>query len=217
LKVGATSDPKKADSTENIKRGIGMLEKLAAEEPNNARARRDVGYAYYQLGNTLVQAGDYPGALASRRKAFAIREQVAAQDPKNVQARFDLAVAHGDLAEALSATGESASALDHARQSLSAMQELAKSDPTNAVYRRNVGLCYEKLGEAYVAFANNEKRSVGQRISDWNEARSWYRKGAELFSTLRDRGTLMPADSEQPKKFAAKVQECDTAVAQLKR
>src|ERR1700736_2984938 len=216
LKVGATSDPKKADSTENIRRGIGMLEKLAAEEPNNARARREVGYAYYQLGNTLVKGGDYTGALASRRKAFAIREQVAAQDPKNVQARFDLAVAHGDLSEALSATGESAPALDHARQSLSILQELAKSDPTNAVYRRNVGLCYEKLGEACVAFANNEKRSVGQRISDWHEARSWYRKGAELFSALRDRGSLMPADSEEPKKFSKKIQECDNAVARLK-
>ena len=79
------------------------------------------------------------------------------------------------------------------------------------------GLCYEKLGGARAALAENEKSSVPQRISDWSEARSWYGKGAELFSTLRDRGMLMPADSEEPKNFSAKIRECDDAIAHLKQ
>jgi hypothetical protein len=36
-----------------------------------------------------------------------------------------------------------------------------------------------------------------------------------LFSELRNRGTLMPADSGQTAKFTAKIRECDTAIAQL--
>jgi hypothetical protein len=40
-------------------------------------------------------------------------------------------------------------------------------------------------------------------------------KALGLFSELRNRGTLMPADSGQAAKFVAKIRECDTAIAQL--
>ncbi|HXX41399.1 MAG TPA: protein kinase, partial [Chthoniobacterales bacterium] len=216
LKVGATLEAKNPEAVGNIKRGIEMLEGLSQEDPNNERARREVGYAYYQLGNTLLQKGDFSAALDARRKAFAIRQEIAAEDPKNVQAQFDLAVAYGDLAEALSATGDNESALERARQSLSMMQALAKNDPSNAVYQRNVGLCYERLAEIRARLANDDKHSVAQRVSDWTEARNWYRRGAELFSALRDQGTLMPIDSDRPQKFSARVQECDNAIAALK-
>ena len=83
LKVGGADDARKRDSVATIKRGIEMLETLSVEYPDNERARREVGYAYYQLGNTLVEGGDFSGALESRRKAFAIRQQIAAQNPKN--------------------------------------------------------------------------------------------------------------------------------------
>ena len=215
LKIGAADDAKKAGAVESIKRGIAVLEKLSAENPDNERARRDVGFGYYQLGNTLMDAGDYPAALESRRKAFAIRQEIAAQDPKNAQARFDLADAHGDLSEALTATGASVEALDQARQALSILQQLSAADPTNAVYLRNIGLCYETSAQALSHLAADETRSKTQRIKDWNEARSWFEKALDLFSELRNRGTLMPADSGQAGKFAAKIRQCDSAITQL--
>jgi tetratricopeptide (TPR) repeat protein len=217
LKVGATSDPIKPDAVGNIKRSIAMLEGLSKEDPNNERARREVGYAYYQLGNTLLQARDFTAALESRRKAFTIRQEIADEDPKNVQARFDLAVAHGDLAEALSATGNTSDALGHARQSLSLLQQMSAADPTNVVYERNLGLCYEKLGQVSERLGANEKRAIVDRSKDWADARGWYRKGFDLFSALRNHGTLMPADAKEPKEFAAKIRECDDAMARLKR
>ncbi len=217
LKMGGAADPKDPQAADNVRRGIAILEKFAAEDPNNERSYREVGYGYYQLGQVEFAAGNFSGALDSRRKAFTIREKVAEQDPKNVQARFDLGVAHGDLAEALAATGEYSQALGHAQQALSTLQGLAAADPTNAVYQRNVGLCYEKFGETYEKLGADQKHPPSQRLKDWADARTWYRKGVELFSKLRDRGTLMPADSEQPQEFSAKIQECDDAIAQLKR
>jgi tetratricopeptide (TPR) repeat protein len=162
-----------------------------------------------------MEAGNYPAALDSRRKAFAIRQEIAAQDPKNAQARFDLADAHGDLSEALTATGASAEGLEEAGQALSIMQQLSAADPTNAVYLRNIGLCYETYGQALSRLAADETRSPTERIKDWNEARSWFEKALELFSELQKRGTLMPTDSEQIVKFTAKLRECDSAIAQL--
>jgi len=217
LKVGAADDAKKPGSVENIKHGIAILETLSAENPDNERARRDVGHGYYQLGNTLMEAGDYPAALASRRKAFDIWQEIAAEDPKNAQARFDLADAHGDLCEALTATGASVEALDHAQQALSILEQLSAADPTNAVYLRNIGLCYENSASALARLAADETISRAQRIKYWNEARSRFEKALGLFSDLRNRGTLMPADSGQAAKFEAKIRECDTAIAQLTR
>ena len=176
LKIGAADDAKKTDAVESIKRGIAVLEQLSAENPDNERARRDVGFGYYQLGNTLMGAGDYPAALESRRKAFAIRQEIAAQDPKNAQARFDLADAYGDLSEALTANGASIEALDQARQALSILQQLSAADPTNAVYVRNIALCYETSAQALSHLAADETRSKTQRVKDWNEARSWFEK-----------------------------------------
>lgn len=162
-----------------------------------------------------LAAGDFAGALTSRRKAFAIREKVSEQDPKNVQARFDLGVAHGDLAEALSANGELTPSLEHAQHALSILQQLSAADPTNAVYQRNVALCYEKFGQIYSSLGSDQSRPNAQRAKDWNEARNSYRKGFELFSKLRDRGTLMPADANQPEAFSANIRKCEGAVERL--
>jgi eukaryotic-like serine/threonine-protein kinase len=216
LKIGGASDAKEPHQIDNMRRGVEMMEALSVEDPNSERARREVGFAYYQIGGAQIAAGDYAGALQSRRKAFAIRQEITEEDPKNVQARFDFAVAHGDLAEALSATGEAVDALGHARQALSILQGMLAADPTNAVYQRNLGLCYEKFAQSYARLGEDEKHSVAQRAKDWTEARNWYRKGSDLFSALRDRGTLMPADSAEPGKFAAKVRECDDHIARLK-
>jgi hypothetical protein len=81
----------------------------------------------------------------------------------------------------------------------------------------NLGLCYERLGQTCARSAADEKRPAAQRISDWQEARDWYRKGAELFSSMHAQGTLMPADAAEPQQFAAEIQKCDGALAQLKK
>src|SRR4030095_6034081 len=138
---------------------------------------------------------DYPAALESRRKAFAIRQEIAARDPKNAQASFDLAVAHADLSEALTENGANGEAIDYAGRSLSILQQLSAADPTNVVYSRNIGLCYEKFARALRHLGSDENRPHAERIKDWTDARSWLEKALRLFSDLRNRGTLMPADS----------------------
>ena len=217
LKVGGANDPRQPESVQSIKRGIDMLEKLSAEYPDSQRARREVGYGYYQLGNSLVEAGDYSLALESRRRAFAIRREIAAQDPKNAQAIFDLAVAHADLSEAFTATGSASDGLEEAKTALSILQQLSAGDLANAVYSRNVGLCYEKLAAGFQRLGADETRSSTQRITDWTEARSWSEKALHLFSDLRNHGTLMPADSEQCAKFGNAIRECDEAISRLNR
>jgi tetratricopeptide (TPR) repeat protein len=116
--------------------------------------------------------------------------------------------------------GDTDGALASYRKATSIRERLHKVGSTTEnemELERNLGLCYEKLGQVSERLGANHKRSAPERARDWVDARGWYRKGLDLFSGLRDRGTLMPADSEQPKKFAAKVRECDDAIARLKR
>jgi len=215
LKVGAVSDPQRPEAAAAIRRAVAMLEKLAGADPNDGRARRAVGFAYYQLGNTLFAAGDFPGALESRRKAFAIRKEFAANDPQNAQARFDLAVAYTDVAEALTVTGQPALAVEQARQGLAIIEELAAADPSNAIYSRNVALCQEKLGDAWARSGAESGAPAGQRIRAWSEARDWYKKSDEIFSDLRARGTLTPTDADKPQELALRGADCNRAIGQL--
>jgi tetratricopeptide (TPR) repeat protein len=215
LKVGGAVGTNKAEAVEYLRRSAGMLEQLSAADPQNARARREVGFVYYQLGRALTEAGDYAGALESRRKAFAIRREFAAQDPQNKQARFDLAVAHGDLAEGYTNTNAPAEGFAEGQRSLEILEELSASDPTNAVYLRNVGLCYERLAQALARSASDERAPAARRVKQWTEARAWYQKALGLFSDLRNRGTLMPADAGQTEKFAENVSACDNAIEHL--
>ena len=58
-------------------------------------------------------------------------------------------------------------------------------------------------------------RSTTQRTRAWSDARESYEKAGEIFSNLRDHGTLPPADADQPQKFATLSAECQRAIDQL--
>jgi hypothetical protein len=47
------------------------------------------------------------------------------------------------------------------------------------------------------------------------EARGWYQKAGAIFSSLRDRGTLMPTDADKPKELSDPSAECARAIEQL--
>ena len=216
LKIGGVTDPRRPEASASIRRGVAMLEALAAADPNDARARRAVGWGYYQLGNTLFAGGDFAGALASRRKAFAIRQQVSANDPQNAQAQFDLGVAYTDLAETLTAMGHPTEAVEEGRLGLAIFQELATADPSNAIYSRNVALCEEKLGDAFARSGADSGTPNALRIQSWSDARDWYDKSGQIFLLLREHGTLTPTDTAKPNELSARCAECERAVEELK-
>jgi tetratricopeptide (TPR) repeat protein len=215
MKIGAVSDAPTAEGIAAIRRGVGILESLAASDPNNSRARREVGWGYKQLGDTLMAAGDYAGALDSRQKALSIKEKFSAADPQNAQASFDLASGQIDFAEALSATGDTLRAVEHARQGIAIVTALLSADPTNVIYSRNLAVEEEILGDAFARSGKDKNTPNDQRIHDWTDARESYEKARKIFTSLQDHGTLPPADADQPQKFARLSVECQRAIEQL--
>ena len=76
MKIGGASDPHQPEAIAALRKGVATLESLAAVDPNNGRARREVGWGYKQLGTTQVAAEDYPGAVESLQKSLAIKEKL---------------------------------------------------------------------------------------------------------------------------------------------
>ncbi len=194
---------------------VATFESLAAADPDNGRARREVGWGYKQLGDALMAAGDYAGALASLQKSLSIKEKFAAADPQNAQASFDLATGHVDFAEALSATGDAAQAVEQARQGILILTALSSADPTNVIYSRNLAIDEEKLGDAFAHAGADKNSPRTQRIRAWSDARESYEKAGAIFSELRDHGTLPPADADMPHKFTTLTADCQRAIDEL--
>ncbi len=216
MKIGDVSDPHQPAAILSIRKGVVILEALAAANPDNARARREVGWGYYELGGMLIAAEDYPGAVDSLQKSVAIREKSAAADPQNAQASFDLASTCVDLADALSGTGDIVEAVTQARRGIAIVTTLLAADPTNAVYSRNLATYHNKLGDVFARSGGDAKAAVAERLQAWSEAQSSYEKAHEIFSDLAARGTLAPADAaEQPKEFARRMSACQEAIKKL--
>jgi hypothetical protein len=149
------------------------------------------------------------------RSPFSIKEKFAAADPRNAQASFDLATGHVDFAEALSATGDAPQAVEQARQGILILTTLLSADPTNVIYSRNLAIDEEKLGDAFARSGANKNSAKTQRTRAWSAARESYEKAGAIFSALRDRGTLPPADIGMPGKFTALAADCQRAIDEL--
>ena len=85
-----------------VERALQYLDSLAAEASADPSLRAEIAKGYQRLAAVqghpaAANLGDRAGALASLRKAIAIREQLAALAPADAIGA-DLAVSHGDMA-----------------------------------------------------------------------------------------------------------------------
>jgi tetratricopeptide (TPR) repeat protein len=78
-------------------RSFDISERLAASDPTDAEAQRDLSISYDKLGDVSLQTGAVQEAVDSYRKALDIRERLAASDPTDAQAQRDLMVSHYKL------------------------------------------------------------------------------------------------------------------------
>ena len=72
---------------------LDIRRKLAAADPGNAQAQRDVSVSLDKLGDVKLQRRRRPaGALAAYQESLDIRRKLAAHDPGNAQAQRDVSV-----------------------------------------------------------------------------------------------------------------------------
>jgi len=126
---------------------LKYLDGLAAESAGDATLRRELATAYEKVadvqgGYRQANLGDSAGAIASYRKALAIRLAL----PSTAELQRELIRNYGKLGEALAGAGDSAAAIANSRLALGIAEHLADQPGATLQDRRNVGSVYVSLG-----------------------------------------------------------------------
>jgi tetratricopeptide (TPR) repeat protein len=145
------------------KRALEYLDSLAGERGNDPGLRRELGSAYERVGSVQgardnPSLGDGPGALASWRKALAIRESLAAAAPRNAEIGVELSKNYDLIGDTLAYDGDLKGAAAVERKAVVLMERLAAAQPTSYPVRDALALAYTHLGNVA---GNNERPNLG--------------------------------------------------------
>jgi non-specific serine/threonine protein kinase/serine/threonine-protein kinase len=134
-----------------LRKATEHLDRLAAEAGRDTQLQRELATAYQQLGELqggdLAQPhlGDSAGALASQRKALAMREKLSAAHPTDPRLRIELGSSYARIGELLLNTGDVAGAIAKQRQALAIRRAIAAGDPANVDSRLGLALGFRNL------------------------------------------------------------------------
>jgi serine/threonine protein kinase len=159
-----------------VSKALVYLDSLSQEAAGDESLQRELAAAYEKVGDVqgypyAANLGDPAGALASYRKALAIRESVAARDHGSEESRRDLANDYQRIGMALTNVGDFRGALESYRKDLAIEEVLEKAKPT--------AMTQERLAGAYFLIA----RCYGD-LQDVNAALDNYRKSAAIRESI---------------------------------
>lgn len=153
-------------------KGHDIALKLAAADPKNAQAQRDLAVSLGLLGMVTKRSGNVPRALDYYRKSLEISERLVAADPKNAEAQHDLAVAFEKLGEATQELGNTTDALDYFRKGLDVRERRAAADPEYPLAQRDLAHSFDNLGD------------VTQQLGNAKEALDYYLESLKIRERL---------------------------------
>lgn len=151
-----------------VTRAVNYYDRLVADERDNAPLQREIAAAYRRLGGVLGRPyasnfGDSAGALASYRKALAIREALAEADP-SLPATLELLESYVDVADVLRQTADTAGTialLDRAGDRMALLEATRPADPVVLRAAARVSMArahaYEQAGRIDQALASAER------------------------------------------------------------
>ena len=134
-----------------VSRALEYLERLGAEAAGNAPLQRELAAAYEKIGEIQgnpygPNLGDTEGALASYRKAEAIR--AATPDAGTTpEARFAQAMSARSLGDIFEVRGDFAAMEKNYRRSLAIFEELARAKPDDERTLDELARALETLGD----------------------------------------------------------------------
>jgi tetratricopeptide (TPR) repeat protein len=107
---------------------LDIARNLAAQDPGNAPAQREVSVSLEKVGNVKLQGGDQAGALAAYQESLGIARKLVAQDQGNAQAQIDLVISLYKVSTVADAT-QSRAALIEALSILEKLEQEQKLTP----------------------------------------------------------------------------------------
>lgn len=157
-----------------VSKSLQYLDSLSQEAAGDMSLQRELASAYEKVGDVQgnpysANLGDPAGALASYRKALAIRESLTSHNL--AEGQQDLAYDYERIGMALEALEDYPSALEYYRKDLSIQRVLAEATPSARSQERLAG-AYFLLAHCYGA------------LQDPKSALENYRKSAAIRETI---------------------------------
>lgn len=150
-------------------RSLEYLDSLAQESAGDWSLQSELATAYVKVGDVQGQAyyanlGDSQRALASYRKALAIREALVAADPENATNRLELARCHNKVGDVLAKMGNLAAASANYREARLLSELLVAREPASldkahelvSTYTRS-GYVLEDMGDKAASLASHRQ------------------------------------------------------------
>jgi len=141
-------------------RSLDYLDSLAREAGTDPVLLGELADAYVKVGDVQGQSynanlGDTEGALASYRKALAIREKFAALAPGDAANLLKLVRCHNKVGEMAAKMGDRSSASTNYKEALTLNKRLVAKDPSNSEYENELFLTLTRIG--YLLEDNDDK------------------------------------------------------------
>jgi tetratricopeptide (TPR) repeat protein len=182
-----------------VKRGLQYLDRLAVQRGNDSALARDLANAYEKVGDVqgapnFPSLGDRAGALASYRKALAIREPLAAFAPQNAELGLELSNSYRRIGELLQFAGDLIGSAAILRKNVRLLEKLVAARPASVPAR-------DALADAYAFLGNVTGNNETQNLGDTKGAMEFFQKARAIREqlvienpTLRIERALLAAD-----------------------
>lgn len=154
-----------------VSKALQYLDSLSREAAGDKSLQRELAEAYERVGHVQgnpysANLGDTVGALASYRKALAIRESIAAADGNSEENQRSMANDYEWVGLAMEATGDSSGALEFYRKDFAIQEHFVQTAPSAKSQERLAGAyfliahCYASLQDANSALENYRKSAA---------------------------------------------------------
>ncbi len=168
-----------------VMKALQYLDSLSQEARGDPSLQEELASAYEKVGDlqgdpSATNLGDTTGALASYRKALAIRESIAATDGESLDRQKKLAGDYQRLSSGLDAFGEYQAGLNYAKKYFDIQQRLAAAAPSSELQ--------EHLAGAYYQLARCQAD-----LGEFDAALFDLRRSAAIREAIADAGSGVPA------------------------
>jgi eukaryotic-like serine/threonine-protein kinase len=177
-----------AGAVESYKKALEIREALAALNPEDPQARRQLAGSHQKIGFRLLDTGAAAEGLEHLRKALALYLDLTREQPASVDLQFELVATRNELGLAMSQHGDLAGALEQYRAAMATCEKLAASNPRDQRYRRRLETSHERIANvlwlqddgAGAIEANSKALALGEALIAEDPINTDYRRALVL-------------------------------------
>ncbi|HEV8041149.1 MAG TPA: protein kinase [Bryobacteraceae bacterium] len=142
----------------SYRKSLAILEAVAAGDPSNVEAERELIRAHGKLSDILMLAGDRAGAIQQSKQLVAIAERLSSADPGNQAERRNLALAYLDFGSKRADKDQWQAALEDCQKALPLLESVVAAGDKKS--RRLLALAYSRNGDLLSRFAHRRAESL---------------------------------------------------------